>query len=288
MLKTIDHLVHFTTSMDAIAEIFKYGFKPSYANELLAGRKIKVPMVSFCNILLRDSGNSEVLSYGDYGVLLTREWAIGNQLNPVIYTYDEGLLNNAIQIFLENSLFLTFMTRYKDTIKKYSDAKGPPISKYMDLSNTSKQAKAILDYLSTKYDEDLIHLLSEHSKAIHETNFRIVTLTKPYKVNNNKGNAFIAYNDREWRKIYPDLKFLMEEDDEYEKWEKTAKPHFHKDPYLLHFNLSDVKAIMVKDDAETDTVINMLRKQYGQEADDSLKSGALQIGTKEKLEEQNF
>lgn len=290
MLKPIDNLFHFTKSFDVIVDIFQHGFKPSYANEGLAGRNIKVAMVSFSNILLRDVGDEEVLSYGQYAVCLSREWGIRNQVNPVLYTFAEGNLENSISTLIENSLFLKHVTNFKDLIEKYSGAqKGEPISKHMKLDGTSKEVNDMLDYLSVKYDEDLIGIVSRLSSKTNDTNFRIVQLTKSYKVKDKEGKEFIAYNDREWRKVYDDLPFVMEGSPEFEKWEKTDKPHFDKDPYLLKFDLIDVRAVMVRDEAEIDKMISFLIGQFGEkEIRVRLDKGTLIIGTQKMLEKNSF
>lgn len=290
MLKPIDNLFHFTKSVDIIIDIFKNGFKASYANEELAGKNIKVAQVSFSNILLRDVGDEEVLSYGHYAVCLTRDWGIKNQVNPVLYTFPGGGLENSVATLIENSLFLKYITNFKETIAKYSGVqKGEPISKYMKLDGTSKEVNDMLDYLSVKYDEDLIQIVSRLSSKTNDTNFWIVQLTKPYKVKDKEGKEFIAYNDREWRKVYEDLPFLMEGSDEFTKWDKSEKPHFDKDPWLLKFDVSDVRAVLVKDEKEIDKMISFLKNHYGEkEIMSRLNNGNLYVGTQKMLEKNNF
>ena len=289
MLKNIDHLFHFTEKYDTIIDIFKNGFKPSYANEQLGKQDIKVAMISFSNVLLRDVGDEEVFNYGPYALCLTRDWGIKNQVNPVLYTYDEGNLESSINILLENSLFLKYITNFNETIEKYSKQKGDPISKYMDLSGTSKEAKDVLDYLSVKYDEDLIQIISRLSNKTLDTNFNIVKITKAYKVKDKEGKEFIAYNDREWRKVYDNLPFLMEGSPEFEEWDKKNKPHFEKDPYLLKFELGNLRAVMVETEEKVHDVISFLKGHYGEhEIISLLDKGDLYIGTQKMLEKNNF
>ncbi len=269
MLKRIDYLYHFTKDINILVEIFKHGFKTSYAKETLADKNIIVPMVSFSNILLRDVGTNEVLNYGDYAICLSREWGLANDINPVVYTYENGLLYNALSTFLYNSLFLSKIQEYKTHLKYFSDCKCGPFSKQIHLTNTPKEVMDILDHLSTKYDENLVDILS--------------------KVTNGQGTEFIAYNDREWRKLFSDLKIHFEGDSEYEKWTKTAKPHFNDKPYLLTFNIEDVKAILVKSKDEIDIVINELKNNFGEKSVDiQIASGSLIVATKDTLEANNF
>lgn len=289
MLKQIDFLYHFTRDLETLKEIFRHGFKPSYAKEQLAKINILVPMVSFSNILLRDVGEDEVLNYGDYAIAITREWGISNQVNPVVYTYEKGMLYNALNTFLHNSIFLSRIHEYKDHFKKFSDCKCGPFSKHISLTNTSKEIMDILDYLSIKYDEHLVEILSNHAKTIHDTNFPIITLTKPYKVVSSKGKEFIAYNDREWRKLYSDLKVIFESDPEYDKWISLKKPHFNDEPYLLKFGMKDVVTILVKETDEIPKVIHELKSIPNfSEIDKSIANNSIVIGTKKQLEAANF
>lgn len=289
MLKKIDHLFHFTKSFNTLPEIFRYGFKPSYARETLVGQNIMVPMVSFSNILLRDVGKQEVLNYGGYAVIVERDWGIANDINPVVYTYNNGLLEKALHIFFYNSLFLTRLEVYKDKFKVFSDTGYGPFSKRISLTNTPKEVMDILDYLSTKYDEDLLIILSNHAKAIYDANFPVLTLTKPYVVTDAKGNQFIAYNDREWRKLYKDLKVLFESEDEYNQYAATKKPHFHDDKLILHFNIDDIRGVLVEKDDEVNEIYKVLSGLYGQaKIDDLIGKKSLILGTKQMLEAADF
>jgi hypothetical protein len=289
MLNPIDNLFHFTKDIKVLKEIFKHGFKPSYAKETLAENDIIVPMVSFSNILLRDTGEDQVLHYGDFAICLSRDWGIANEINPVVYTYDKGLLYNALNTFIQNSLLLSNLQEFKPSLKEFSDCKCGPFSKVIILSQIPKQVMDILDYLSNQYDESLVDILINHSKKIYDTNMPILTLTKQYKVLNNHGREFIAYNDREWRKLYTDLKIYFIGDEEYEKWNRTSKPHFNSDPYLLKFSIEDVKAILVQTAEHIDEMTKELKVIYGAEKiENQIASKSLLIGTKNMLEANNF
>jgi hypothetical protein len=146
----------------------------------------------------------------------------------------------------------------------------------------------ILDYLSLNYTDELVDILSNHAKTIHDTNLPILTLTKPYRVINSEGKEFVAYNDREWRKLYPELKLFFESEKEYDEWNKKAKPHFNDKEYLLKFVLEDVKAILVKSEEDIDEISKELKKLFGEKLLAVIDSRSLFIGTKEMLEKDNF
>lgn len=265
------------------------GFKPSYANEKLDDKNILVAMVSFSNILLRDVGNGEVIFYGNYAIGFNREWGIYNTINPVVYTYDKGILHRALSQILYSTIFLNVMQTYKSHFKIFSDRAYGPFSKRIHLTNTPKEVKDILDFLTVKYDEDLVTILSNHAKSMYDTNFPILTLTKPYKVTNSEGKELIAYNDREWRKLYSQLGVVFEGDKEYEEWGKRQKPHFNEDEYRLKFNITEVKVILLKSETDFDEIISTLNATYDPHLIEKLiAENSLTIGTKEQLIAKRF
>ena len=289
MLNQVDHLFHFTKNIDSLKKMLTEGFKPSYAIEKLDDKNILVAMVSFSNILLRDVGNAEVIFYGSYAIGFKREWGIDNTINPVVYTYDKGILHKALSQILYSTIFLKVMQTYKSYFKLFSDRGYGPFSKRIQLTNTPKEVMDILDFLTVKYDGNLVEILSNHAKAIYDTNFPILTLTKPYKVTNSEGKEFIAYNDREWRKLYSQLSVVFEGDKEFEDWSKKQKPHFNEDEYRLKFDITEVKAILLDSETELDEIISALKAAYDPNLIDKLiAENSLTIGTKDQLIAKGF
>ena len=92
-------LFHFTKNMDNLINILKTDFQPSYCQEnfYLDNRKRwKVPMVCFCDIPLSQI-KAHTLRYGEYAIGMTKEWAIKNNVNPVLYTNESVELVNTIR-----------------------------------------------------------------------------------------------------------------------------------------------------------------------------------------------
>lgn len=79
-------LFHFT-SKEFLYQILNSNFKVSYAREKIIGptsnREFAIPMVSFCDLKLSEL--KYFLSYGKFGIGLTKEWANRNGLSPVMY-----------------------------------------------------------------------------------------------------------------------------------------------------------------------------------------------------------
>ncbi|HGE6056645.1 TPA: abortive infection system antitoxin AbiGi family protein [Vibrio cholerae] len=103
-----DNLFHFTKSIDILESILKNGFYARYCLEDIRwlnsneDKFIAFPMVCFCDIpLSRATEHTEF--YGSYGLGLTKDWGIRNNLNPVVYGTDNGLVRDAIHYFAELS-----------------------------------------------------------------------------------------------------------------------------------------------------------------------------------------
>ncbi len=92
-----DSLFHFTPSLDNLLGILDKTFYPRYCYEKfeLANHMTQsiewiqiidasLPMVCFCDIPLSQLMN-HIETYGKYGLGMSKEWGIGEGLNPVIY-----------------------------------------------------------------------------------------------------------------------------------------------------------------------------------------------------------
>ncbi|WP_176240899.1 abortive infection system antitoxin AbiGi family protein [Pseudomonas sp. B5(2017)] len=88
-------LIHLTNSKDALFGILSEGFRVKYCKEKIKFGKgqisIHVPMVSFCDIPLSQI-KDHIGSYGSYGIGLSKEWAVKNLLNPVLYVQQKSNL----------------------------------------------------------------------------------------------------------------------------------------------------------------------------------------------------
>jgi hypothetical protein len=99
-----NNLFHFTKSIDVLKSILKNGLLPRYCLEDMSwvgmAGHMAYPMVCFCDIPL--SRIQEHTSfYGEYGIGLTKDWGLKNQLDPVIYCTNNGLVSRAASTLLE-------------------------------------------------------------------------------------------------------------------------------------------------------------------------------------------
>lgn len=97
-------IVHFTNEKSSLKGILSEGFKISFCRENLRFHKSNfvayVPMISFCDTPLSQV-KDHIQKYGDYGIGLTRDWAIRNRLNPVFYIEPGSFLAESYDVALD-------------------------------------------------------------------------------------------------------------------------------------------------------------------------------------------
>lgn len=134
-------LFHFT-SKSSLYSILNNTFKVSYARErILGGNKTKefaVPMVAFSDLRLSEL-KVNIGTYGKFGIGLTKEWAISNGLNPVMYASKNSL-------FTEN--FIVGIEVLFNIINTLTDKSGSYEYAYNNTLNTLRYIK--------NYQADLI------------------------------------------------------------------------------------------------------------------------------------
>ena len=115
--------------------------------------------------------------------------------------------------------------------------------------------------------------LDKKLKTLLENSINYLEYLKPYKVFNNKGEEFIAYNDREWRYVYKsdmlnplifEKSFLTgKPNPNFEKHKPYNKPYTEKP--VLNFNLNDIKFIIVDKPSQKKIIYKILFKKFGKE-----------------------
>lgn len=98
MALSSNSLIHFTKSQDSLYKIIEEGFRLKYCKETfnLSGNDetLHVPMVSFCDIPFSQIKN-HLDSYGQYGIGLSKKWAVEKRLNPVLYIQSNSAVANS-------------------------------------------------------------------------------------------------------------------------------------------------------------------------------------------------
>ena len=104
MAISTNSIIHYTKSFEILSSILKEGFKIKYCAEILKLGKTRTskaahPMISFCDIPLSNS-SQHFDAYGKYGLGLTKEWAVRNGINPVLYIDKNSLIAKSISSML--------------------------------------------------------------------------------------------------------------------------------------------------------------------------------------------
>ncbi|HHD63799.1 MAG TPA: hypothetical protein ENK96_05420 [Desulfobulbaceae bacterium] len=91
---------HFTKSIDCLESILTNDFYPQLCIEDIFGplageleAEKAIPMVCFCDIPLSQI-KKHIKNYGEYAIGLSKEWAIRNKINPVLYTFSNSNFSN--------------------------------------------------------------------------------------------------------------------------------------------------------------------------------------------------
>ncbi len=141
-------IIHLTHTKENLKGILNDGLIPHYCVESVdLGQYVYtlgVPMISFCDIPLSKI-KDHIGKYGEYGIGLTKEWAIKNKLNPVVYVESDSNLSESLDKILnikdtstsegidaldENEKSIIDITRYIKNYQKNLIRKGETINDY--------------------------------------------------------------------------------------------------------------------------------------------------------------
>ncbi|MDR6969445.1 hypothetical protein J2X31_003476 [Flavobacterium arsenatis] len=251
--KKINHIFHYLDNFEILIKILKNGFAPSYCKEIINDTDYYIPMVSFCNIPLRDV--DLYMRYGKYGIGLSLDWALENSISPVIYTHEK--------------------TPFKNLHSKINQ---------IQLYNLSrKMFKNILDAtLNNQEDETDYKEYDELIKNINNVTVPTIQFFKNWKTK-YKSQEIITYQEREWRYV-PTLEneksLITKGDTEFEQLEEKV---FRKKPHLPNHILDISKIeylryVIIQNEKQSDRVLNTLKSKFGEEnVINSILSGKLMI-----------
>jgi hypothetical protein len=118
MAISTNSIIHYTDSLSILELILKEGFKIKYCIEKLkladGNSNAAHPMISFCDIPLSNS-NQHFDAYGKYGIGLTKDWAVKNGVNPVLYIDHNSLFAKSLyELIKERRKANTNLTREQD------------------------------------------------------------------------------------------------------------------------------------------------------------------------------
>lgn len=264
--KRINHLFHYTLSIEKIHCIISNGFSPSYCMEEITDLVYLIPMVSFCNIPIRDV--DLYMRYGNYGLGMSVDWALKNRISPVIYIHENSPFNSLHSDINKILLWDLANGQLTEAQRQFQEA--------MD--------KGVAYNFSPQADERHIKLLSN----INMVTVPALQFFKNWKVE-YEGQELITYQEREWRFI-PNLetekKIIPNSDEVFANYlDKEIKPKPHLPQYSLQIDkITDLRYIIINNEEERSELINCLKNKFGEkEVIEALFSGTLFILTNNQV-----
>lgn len=238
-------LFHYTT-MNSLKRLIKEGIKPNFCKEDFSADNSKfvlgIPMVSFCDIPL--TRTYEFTSrYGKHAIGLSKEWALRNKINPILYISNNDIVNS-----------LKFHKSYELHLKKELEKIG---SDGLNLRIALDKPDSVSN-LTT---------LVNHANS-HSANLKLLGFAKKYLGVNPKTKAEQCnYEENEWRYIIEENKTnginWMWSNDEYNQWRGTGNkpaPSSALEEYKLTFEINDISHIIVEFERQIPELIKYIEK----------------------------
>ena len=242
-----DILFHFTTKNN-LNKILEDSFKISYARErILGGKREKefaVPMVSFSDLRLSELKNN-IGTYGKFGIGLTKDWAINNGLNPVMYVSKDSL-------FTEN-----FMAAIEDIFKMVINSpntSGKNEIAYNNAMNTFRYIK--------NYKGDLIR--------------RDKKIVRDYVFANEREWRYVPPMSEKYLAFIPIHRIYTEQ--QKKNYNKTVS-HLK-----LNFEPDDIKYLIVETENDINALIRHLKQAKNRFSADTIDRLASRILTYQQIE----
>lgn len=274
-------LFHFTSTFRQLGAILENKFKLTYCYEKYSlgheTHESYYPMVSFCDIPLSIAHN-QVKAYGNYAIGLTKEWAIKNKLNPVLYIEKNSHLSVDLQAKVDN-LFNTVRSIAAE-IARNTNGGITIIKKIINDAILDKQASQTTTskILTPRQTEQLMQILTNISntndgyKALNKlleqsanNLWNIFRYIKNYEGPHPKTSGskmYRFYDEREWRYVpeFYDVRFKPAlNKQEFVNFRGIGKKPFIKD-VILNFSSRDIKYLLVKSESEIPKLIRFIKK----------------------------
>lgn len=277
--KDVNHVIRYCSKLNYIIDNINLGgFYPSYCQEKFNKEDLLIPMVSFCNIPIKDVEN--YMYYGDYGIGFTMEWALKNKLSPVMYVHENSDFLE-LSKSIDKEMLEVYMHLY---FKEFKDNILNPKDDQHDFS------KSFFEISVVKLNQFNIRIKQFTKEWKNEVEFKVQF--SDIECQKSIPKTINSYNEREWRYV-PNIennefeKFINYEENsqinpKYTKMAKRKKPHITDDKYKLAFDLNDIKYIIVNKASEISTVMEILKSKYNEvDVIQNLTNGNLNIISRE-------
>lgn len=205
------NLTHFTDKKENLLGILKENFKVYFCKETvyLGGTPTSFycPMISFCDIPMSEI-KDHIKKYGSYGIGLTKNWAIKNGLNPVLYVASNSELSRSYQTAINHFVFhpekmthratkeemaLTDVLRYMKNYEGPLIRKGELINENYRFSDerewrfsppfNDKEQMIADDEDFEKDSENLTKMYEEHRLTFEPNDIRYIIIKEDSEIN---------------------------------------------------------------------------------------------------------
>jgi len=229
-----DYLFHFTKRYESIVSIMTEKFKPFFCVEDISfmvdeKRNITLayPIVCFCDIPI-ERHTVHKITYGDYGIGLSKEWGLKNNFSIVNYSFPASLKSSGFRLLVE--YYLDNQNRFDDSFKQLF---GNPLN---ILIMTSKP------YEGLEFDKKTGKRTNKKVRFYNEREWRYLPLVDQLNWSlslddyNGDYNAFLDAFETEQLKI--------------------------QTKYKLEFKVDDIKIIYLKTEIEKNQLLEEISAQY--------------------------
>ncbi|HRG34236.1 MAG TPA: abortive infection system antitoxin AbiGi family protein [Saprospiraceae bacterium] len=246
---TTNSVFHFTWQKSTFSKILlDGGFKMKYCGEehhLNTGKfEGAVPMVSFCDIPF-SKAEEHLDKYGFFGIGLSKDWALKNKLNPVMYVEKFSIFASMLEPYLVDTLN---KDKYGGIEKKF----------HLENLENGKHRVSVIDDKGRAINIDATIALLSFFKNRNGNLIR------------KKGKLIPNYNfydEREWRYVptYDEFEsnklsytpFLMPK--EFQEYSKRPIEQRFLPNLLLKFHSNDIDYLIVKTEKDIPITIKQLR-----------------------------
>ena len=236
-------LFHFTNNPVTLIKILESGLIPNFCREDLSYAErplcVGVPMISFCDIPLTRTKLFKA-RYGDYAIGLSKEWALRNQINPILYVKDERIL-----------ISLGFLRSYANTLDQDVKKRGGTDTTISFNPFDQESLKGVVSFFNRNNAMDAVYSLCGYMKRFFS--------------NGPSGQLQSNYIENEWRYAVTgegvDWKWSLEE---YMQWRgdgEKPEPSDALKAKKLTFDVGDINHIIVQSESEVhhfvDSILSM-------------------------------
>lgn len=274
-----DYLFHYTADIDKLENILRIGFQYRMNDEIFPIEVLnaKIFMICFCDIKSKEAQFHRT-HYGNYAVVLTKEWGIKNRVTPVQYIHSNSIpksedywefalfkdaiieMANGSDRFvlsvLINSLLVDDLTKkHPITEQEYFNKKSNYEKEIATVLNSfnQEQKQAFAKYITILFNRLITFNNCLERRNVYLKSYRGTLTRKDKEIPN-----VVFYDEREWRAVeFITTKNQMDDPNFYDTAIREGKL---PDKANLKFTDNDVVAILVEKKEQVQEIAKYIRE----------------------------